>query len=210
MKMEKINIAVLLKECPKGMELESPMYDNLVFCEIDSEAYDYPIITQLPHGVQKRFTSDGRYELNPNAKCVIFPKGKTTWEGFVPPCKFKVGDKVVFRDAKDKPLTIRKIWWDNEILCSFNEDDIDVPIEDLDRYVTPKFDINTLKPFDKVLVRGDVGQRWIIDFFGFMDNKKGYPFVCVGHYVIQCVPYEGNEHLLDTTDDCDDFYKTWK
>ena len=26
------------------------------------------------------------------SKCVIFPKGKTTWEGFVPPCKFKDGD----------------------------------------------------------------------------------------------------------------------
>ena len=25
----------------------------------------------------------------------------------------------------------------------------------------------------------------------------------------QCIPYEGNEHLLGTTDDCDDYYKTW-
>lgn len=72
-----------------------------------------------------------------------------------------------------------------------------------------KFDLNTLKPFDKVLVRGGVEQRWIIDFFGFMDNKKGHPFVCVGHYVSQCIPYEGNEHLLDKTDDCEEFYKTW-
>ena len=68
--------------------------------------------------------------------------------------------------------------------------------------VPNKFDITTLKPFDKVLVRGDVEQRWIIDFFGFMDNKKGYPFVCVGHYVIQCIPYEGNEYLLNTTNNC--------
>lgn len=26
----------------------------------------------------------------------------------------------------------------------------------------------------------------------------------------QCIPYEGNEHLLGKTDDCDEFYKTWK
>ena len=26
----------------------------------------------------------------------------------------------------------------------------------------------------------------------------------------QCIPYEGNEHLLGTTDDCDDFYKNWE
>lgn len=29
-------------------------------------------------------------------------------------------------------------------------------------------------------------------------------------YFQQCIPYEGNEHLLGTTDDCDDYYKTWK
>jgi hypothetical protein len=67
-----------------------------------------------------------------------------------------------------------------------------------------------LKPFDKVLVRGNVGQKWFIDFFGFMDKNKGLPFVCVGHYVIQCIPYENNEHLCGTTNDCDEYYKTWK
>lgn len=25
----------------------------------------------------------------------------------------------------------------------------------------------------------------------------------------QCLPYEGNEHLLNTADYCDEFYKTW-
>lgn len=25
----------------------------------------------------------------------------------------------------------------------------------------------------------------------------------------QCIPYEHNEHLRGTTNDCDDFYKTW-
>lgn len=74
--------------------------------------------------------------------------------------------------------------------------------------VPDKFDITTLKPFDKVLVRGGVGQKWAHDFFGFMD--KGFPFVCVGYYVSQCIPFEGNEHLLGTTDDCDEYYKTWE
>ena len=45
---------------------------------------------------------------------------------------------------------------------------------------------------------------------GFMDKDKGCPFVCVGHYVIQCIPYEGNEHLLGKTDACNEFYKTWE
>jgi hypothetical protein len=89
-----INIAELLKDCPDGMELDCLMFDNLAFYELDSEAQDYPIVARLPNGVRKWFTSDGRYELNEHAKCVIFPKGKTTWEGFVPPCKFKDGDVI--------------------------------------------------------------------------------------------------------------------
>lgn len=25
----------------------------------------------------------------------------------------------------------------------------------------------------------------------------------------QCIPYEGNEHLLNTSNEPDDFFKTW-
>ena len=113
--MEKINIAELLEDCPKGMELDSTMFDNLVFCEIDSQATDYPIVAQLPNGVQKWFASDGRYELNPNAKCVIFPKGKTTWEGFVPPCEFKDGDVIYVRTNLFKWVSIFKKEYENGI-----------------------------------------------------------------------------------------------
>lgn len=80
----------------------------------------------------------------------------------------------------------------------------------LEKLAIPKFDITTLKPFDKVLVRDNNKQRWSVDLFGFIDNKRIYSFVCIGNYSGQCIPYEGNEHLLGTADDCDDFYKTWK
>ena len=36
-------------------------------------------------------------------------------------------------------------------------------------------------------------------------------FVCLGGYCpTMCIPYEGNEHLLGTSINCDDFYKTWE
>ena len=35
---------------------------------------------------------EGCWDKSSSAKCVIFPKGKTTWKGFVPPCQFKDGD----------------------------------------------------------------------------------------------------------------------
>lgn len=134
----KINISKLLKDCPKGMELDCTMFDNLVFCEIDSEVQDYPIITQLPNGVQKWFTSDGRYELNPNAKCVIFPKGKTSWDGFHRP--FKDGEVVAYGklDGKESQIFIFKDKKENNTLsnCYLMLDGDELDIEEGAYYVT--------------------------------------------------------------------------
>jgi hypothetical protein len=84
-------------------------------------------------------------------------------------------------------------------------------VEIIDRdyeLVSRKFDISTLKPFDKVLVRDTKEQVWVADLFSHMVNRPlgGYTFACVGHYPSQCIPYEGNEHLLGTTDDCDEYF----
>ena len=94
--MKKINIAELLKDCPKGMELDCTLYDNIV---LDSSSnWIYPIkVTTKDGGTSLNLTKYGCISENKNAKCVIFPKGKTTWEGFIPPCQFKDGD-VIYTD----------------------------------------------------------------------------------------------------------------
>lgn len=92
--MEKINIAELLKDCPKGMELDCTMYDNVTLDRVDiDDTYSIKIDTKC--GFSTRLTRYGQNVNIEDAKCVIFPKGKTTWEGFVLPCKFKDGDVVV-------------------------------------------------------------------------------------------------------------------
>ena len=94
--MEKINVAELLKDCPKGMELDCTMYENVSFIGLAEDTLiEYPILVDICDGeYDMRLTKEGCWGAHPNAKCVIFPKGKTTWEGFVPPCKFKDGDVV--------------------------------------------------------------------------------------------------------------------
>lgn len=72
-----------------------------------------------------------------------------------------------------------------------------------------KFDISTLKPFDQVLVRDTVNNKWKIEFFEKFNATVPYPFYCMVNAFKQCVPYKGNEHLLDTKDECSDYYKTW-
>lgn len=298
--MEKINIAELLKDCPKGMELDCAIYEDVYFDGIDEVCDIIKCYIQEPkHKIGISFNKYGHYSNTNKSKCVIFPKGKTTWEGFQRPfrdgdivvgkncacsyitifrefinntsfshhvCltsfgkinvddisdnanlrfatdeekqklfdaikakgyhwntetktleklvepKFKVGDRVRNKNYKDYIYTIHDIV---DKGYSAKEIDADYPIiilfgsqEDNYELVPNKFDITTLKPFEsKVLVRDINSGYWIGAFYSHYNSKKFYTIGGSRYY--QCIPYEGNEHLLDTTNDCDDFYKTWE
>ena len=89
---DRINIAELLRDCPMGMELDCTMFDNVTFEGLNTA--DYPInIKVMGDDCYKYLTKTGCWNNNDNAKCVIFPKGKTTWEGFKRP--FKDGDILI-------------------------------------------------------------------------------------------------------------------
>lgn len=60
--------------------------------------------------------------------------------------------------------------------------------------------VNTLKPFDKVLVKDSIDEKWKISLFSYYDEETQYfPYVCISGRYMCCIPYEGNEHLLNTT-----------
>ena len=86
--MEKLNIAELLKDCPTGMELDCTICDNVYFNEVTPNMIKCFIKNNAYNTIY--FNHDGTYLTAQNAKCVIFPKGKATWEGFERP--FKDGD----------------------------------------------------------------------------------------------------------------------
>ena len=74
-----------------------------------------------------------------------------------------------------------------------------------------KFDINTLKPFDRVLARDDRIKKWVIDLWmGYARGYEHWKYHCLGSSYGQCIPYEGNEHLLLTEDMPDEYYITWE
>ena len=56
-----------------------------------------------------------------------------------------------------------------------------------------------LKPFDRVLVRDLEENKWDLSFYGY-EGDCGEFYACNGSYWCQCIPYDGNEHLLGTTD----------
>lgn len=98
--MKKINIEELLKYCPSGMELDSTICTDLYFDFVDDLGKIHCFIQRKNHRTGISFYPNGTLNNDPQDKCVIFPKGKTTWEGFVPPCKFKDGD-IVHMDFGD-------------------------------------------------------------------------------------------------------------
>lgn len=318
--MRKINVAELLKDCPKGMELDCVLSDKVELECVDMNC-QYPIRILIGGKCIEDLTAEGYLSHiafgTKGAKCVIFPKGKTTWEGFVPPCKFKDGDIItdslgtcifkgegefegtvnyycgisndyfcvkddkcnpsghygyivnyrlsteeekerLFRAIKDngyqwntetKTLEklpkfkvgdkIRNVIVNLGIHTVLNVDTSGYAVKKDDQYgnfrvnfdgeknwelvpdVKPfdkvgdriksvmsssnKFDIKTLKPFDKVLMRSSNAREWVATFYSHYSNNKFYG---CGMCCSQCIPYEGNEHLLGTTDDCDTFCKT--
>lgn len=55
------------------------------------------------------------------------------------------------------------------------------------------------KPFEKVLVRNSDFEPWKIDFYSTYIENKSYHYICASNDYKICIPYEGNEYLLGTT-----------
>lgn len=122
--------------------------------------------------------------------------------------KFKVGDKVRYKNNHNVVFTITSIEEDTYVCGAkaafWFADQNDYEL------VPNKFDITTLKPFDKVLVRDHDRARWNIQFYQLYDStNKSYPYCTLGDVYKQCIPYKDNEDLIGLVKDCDDYYKTW-
>lgn len=298
--MEKINIAELLKDCPKGMELDCTMYEDVYFDYVDELNIIHCYIKNEGFKTSITFNQHGTPNSNIKSKCVIFPKGKTTWEGFHRP--FMDGDVVfaiseysdtsfeyvaIFKQIRNNDLFVHcfysyrdDIFGIQEYLCDdaiirlateeekqklfqaikdngyrwntetktlerlfvpkfkvWNmikskdsepiintitkvcenyyelDDGCTLPLNCQDNWeiVPGKFDISTLIPFEsRVLIRDNKLQKWYPAIWGVYDPETYFPYKLIGCISLCCIPYEGNEHLINTTNDCDEFYKTWE
>ena len=291
-----INIAEILKDCPKGTKLYSPIFGDVYFYQVTDFSH-YIQVTLNENGKHlESFFLDGRYK--PNGECMLFPsKDNRNWATFQRP--FKDGDIVFYNNT----IAIFKEWSDDTLfrtycvyyinvsnIFSFELDrplfgkgvrkEIRLATEDekqmlfdaikdysykwnaetktLEELIEPKFkvgdiitngkitfkigyidneyyynitrnianrlfikeqdnwelvpnkfDITNLKPFDKVLVRTSNSDIWECEIFSSYDPNCSNPFHCTARWTKQCVPFEGNEHLLGTNNDCDEYYKTW-
>lgn len=144
-----MDIAEILKKCPKYTNLYSPIFGEVKLVGVDKKY----ITCRTSDGFEDSFQYDGKYMAKyHDAECMLFPsRDKRDWS------KFGVTDQTT--DQKQE---------------------------------------TELKPFDKVLVRDRDDRKWGCDFFCHLGDKEGV-FVCISSWWRQCIPYEGNEHLLGTT-----------
>lgn len=302
----KMNLVEILKDCPQGMGLDCTISNDVVFEKIEFGSTRYPVVVRkLDTGISIFLTKYGQYVDDKGYKCVIFPKGKTTWEGFVPQCQFKEGDIIytllegnlefisIFKKANETliytyvALGSTLYRGDGNGLCKIdsivsqrlatedekqrlfdaikdngykwnaetktlkksiepkfkvgnkikeiNSNEDVVLITDItdDYYIVEteycmkvaismnmqnnyelvpnKFDITTLVPFEsKVLVRESKTDAWEPAFYGFF-HQRYKRFYTTSSTWLMCIPYnEDTKHLIGTTNDCNEFYKTWE
>ena len=80
-----------------------------------------------------------------------------------------------------------------------------------DKPKVQKFDIHTLQPFDRVLVRDGILSEWTCTLFSHIINDVPFPIYCSGGYFRYCIPYnEETKHLVGVKEDCPDYYKWWE
>lgn len=83
-----------------------------------------------------------------------------------------------------------------------------LPLHKIKDWELAKFDICSLKPYDRVLVKSDTG-CWYPTLVSYVEGSEVYLIdtTDIASYVI---PFEGNEHLIGKWDDPDPYYITWE
>lgn len=225
-----INIAEILKDCPKGMRLYSPLLGYVALENVDTNS---PVSIRVKDSFNScgYFTKTGLYYDRADGECLLFPSSKMRdWTKF-----FKKGD--ILHNKDGNVYVIFDDWEDNnytefdttinccnsfksssaEGVCHTNDfikaSDVEgaLFIAGAEKYYDIKYNSNTLriesikpggklgklKPFDKVLVRDDLNEKWSINLFSYYDEEvQDFPYVCLSDRYEYCVPYEGNEYFV--------------
>ena len=214
-----INIAELLKNCPKGTKLYSPLFGECKLERVEDEMFIH---------VKARYLHDFKFDehgqlpdlpigANINGECLLFPsRDCRTWEGWNPPVepKFKVGDRIRWINHDVQNQTITDIKDDSYITVDKYGIKCALKFIKQDEWElvqpNPHYDISNFHTGMPVLVRPDNDCSWDYSVFSRITGNEYWKFsVCNGVSFTQCIPFEGNEHLLGTTDMPSEEYINW-
>lgn len=107
-----LDLVKILKDCPKGTKLYSTIHGEVVFDRVEV-AFDHVDDTNIIYPISVKyndslasFTGDGKYYIEYDGECVLFPsKDQRDWSKFKAPVKkfdyntLQPFDKVLVRDS---------------------------------------------------------------------------------------------------------------
>ena len=159
-----MNIAEMLKSCPKGTKLYSTVFGEVIIIKIDMDE-KYPIIVSKLDGMETSFTKEGRYVDYPNSECVIFPsKDQRDWSEFRLPVKR--GD-IMMKSDGDSPFIATGELHSNispKYICGINSiDEFEISYGEggwTSEFYIPASEEAKKELFDKM---AEAGYRWNAD-----------------------------------------------
>ena len=122
----------------------------------------------------------------------------------IPLPKFKVGDTITNGTYTFKISYIDDRYYYEKMGTTANR----LFIQDQDKWKIKKFDIHSLKPYDKVLVKYHKDGCWVPTMISYIEDVAVYT-IDKEDSPIYVIPYENNEHLVAKYDDPDPYYITW-
>ena len=109
---ENLNLVEILKDCPEGTKLYSPVFGEVEFESINDIIG--PIVVTTNTGNAECFTADGKMHTYYNGECLLFPsKEQRDWSKFkikkpkFDPKTLKPFDKVLVRDINSEKWKIQ-------------------------------------------------------------------------------------------------------
>ena len=123
-----LDLVKILKDCPKGTKLYSPIFGDVNFQLIDEFSTFHPISVETDENYIEHFSADGRYYFQYNGgECVLFPsKDQRDWSKFKPkktkfnPQTLNPFDKVLARDTDTG-------YWNCDFFACIKKDDAIFP-----------------------------------------------------------------------------------
>ena len=76
-----------------------------------------------------------------------------------------------------------------------------------------RFDPKTLKPFDRVMARSTLNNKWRCTFFSHLidDERNILKYLTSDYSYPFCIPYnDDTKHLVGTADEAPEFYRYWE
>ena len=223
-----INLVSILKHCPKGTKLYSPIFGEVTLYSVDNRNIDVIVTNCSDETTHIAFSRVGRLILGySNSECVLFPsKDQRDWDKFRIPTK--KGDVIMFNGqvpclvtgdySQDKKAWVCGLLEDGDFCTNIihpsewcpcfytfaTEEVKDKLFKAMDK-AGYTWDGETLKkkpqfkPFEKVLVRDSESAKWRCTFYSHFEPNGIYHHNTVSGAYVMCIPFEGNEHLVGTT-----------